>query len=146
MKCECILQSGKNAGKKCGKNAKEGTAACGIHAKVCHKKAKKSPAKKAGPARKAAPRRELSSSPVRGPNLDRQIILLINNLLVDSFPKKVTFAEIREHVTKKKGAVVLAPYKEHILQMRKNLAAADEKCEGFMREAGKIMPRAGLIA
>lgn len=130
--CRCIIQSGKNAGKVCGKPIKKGKlVTCGVHAKTCHSSLTKGPKMF-----------EESKSPIEKKVVERKVVLLINKIIVDEFPAKITFGEMKKRLG---GQIDIDPYKDHIRDMRGRVAKVFETCDILRDDAGRIMPRRDLV-
>lgn len=97
--CQCILQSGKRAGEKCGINAK-GNKTCGRHRKFC---LEKSPVKKQS---KSLVRVE-SPKKVRSPKKRRledqspthtQMLKIVRNIIIGNTEDYVTWRVIKDNL------------------------------------------------
>ena len=112
MNCKCIVQSGPNKGKQCGRGVKEGTT-CGMHRKTCVRERGVSPP---AAARRAAPAQRLRrNSPAAAPKLRRDILLFINQVILDESIDELTLGQVKDRVRRRFG---LGRIKEYFPYMR----------------------------
>lgn len=144
MECKCILQTGLNAGKECGKNVQPGQATCGIHKKKC---LRTGPEKKGRiPVRKGV---KMHPRPSSSPKvtLDRKIIISINNIIVNAPPGKISTTEFKRVLEREHGPIDdIGPYMKYASEVMKAVKETRRKCDELKNEVKKIMPRYSLIA